>query len=66
MRARRDSALRLLKTMLVASVFFPVAFFIYASWINDQNIFARADEQLAASLNVLSANRHQKSFNRLI
>jgi two-component system NtrC family sensor kinase len=54
MRARRDAALRLLTTMLVASVFFPVAFFIYAAWINYQNIFARADEQLAASLNVLS------------
>jgi len=28
MRARRDAALRLLKTMLVASVFIPAAFFI--------------------------------------
>ena len=54
MRARRDAALRLLKTMLVASVFFPVAFFAYASWLNYQNAFARADEQLASSLNILS------------
>ncbi len=54
MRARRDAALRLLKTMLVASIFFPVAFFVYASWLNYQNAFARADEQLASSLNILS------------
>ncbi|HEX9143302.1 MAG TPA: ATP-binding protein [Candidatus Binatia bacterium] len=54
MRARRDAALRLLKTMLVASIFFPAAFFAYASWLNYQTAFARADEQLAASLNILS------------
>ena len=54
MRARRDAALRLLKTMLVASVFFPAAFFVYASWLNYHNAFARADEQLVASLNILS------------
>jgi len=54
MRARRDAALRLLKTMLVASIFFPAAFFVYASWLNYESAFARADEQLAASLNVLS------------
>lgn len=54
MRARRDAALRLLKTMLVASIFFPAAFFVYASWLNYQSAFARADEQLAASLNILS------------
>src|SRR5215467_6748961 len=54
MRARRDAALRLLKTMLVASVVIPVTIFAYASWINYQNAVARADEQLAASLNILS------------
>ncbi|HEX3162246.1 MAG TPA: ATP-binding protein [Pseudolabrys sp.] len=54
MRARRDAALRLLKTMLVASVVFPAAFFAYASWLNFQNAFARADEQLTSSLNILS------------
>jgi two-component system NtrC family sensor kinase len=54
MRARRDAALRLLKTMLVASIVFPAAFFVYASWLNYHNAFARADEQLAASLNILS------------
>lgn len=54
MRARRDAALRLLKTMLVASIVIPVTAFAYASWINYQNAVARADEQLAASLNILS------------
>ena len=54
MRARRDAALRLLKTMLVASIVIPVTAFAYASWINYQNAAARADEQLAASLNILS------------
>jgi signal transduction histidine kinase/CheY-like chemotaxis protein len=54
MRARRDAALRLLKTMLVASIVIPVAIFAYASWINYQNVIARADEQLAASLNILA------------
>ena len=54
MRARRDAALRLLKTMLVASIVIPVAIFSYASWINYQNALGRADDELAASLNILS------------
>ena len=54
MRARRDAALRLLKTMLAASIVIPVALFSYASWINYQDSIAHADEQLTASLNILS------------
>lgn len=54
MRTRRDAALRLLKTMLVASIVFPATFFVYASWLNYHDAFARADEQLASSLNILS------------
>jgi signal transduction histidine kinase/CheY-like chemotaxis protein len=54
MRARRDAALRLLKTMLVASIVLPGAIFAYASWINYRNALAHADEQLTASLNILS------------
>jgi two-component system, NtrC family, sensor kinase len=54
MRARRDAALRLLKTMLVASIVLPAAFFSYAGWINYKDVLARADEQLAASLTILS------------
>ena len=48
MRARRDAALRLLKTMLVASIVIPVALFSYARWINYQNALAHADEELRA------------------
>ena len=54
MRARRDAALRLLKTMLVASIVIPVAIFAYARWINYQNALTRADEELAGLLNILS------------
>jgi len=54
MRARRDAALRLLKTMLAASIVIPAALFSYASWINYQDAIAHADEQLTASLNILS------------
>ena len=54
MRARRDAALRLLKTMLVASIVIPLAPLSYASWINYQDTIAHADEQLTASLNILS------------
>src|SRR6476646_5336726 len=54
MRARRDAALRLLKTMLVASIVIPLALFSYASWISYQDTIAHADEQLTASLNILS------------
>lgn len=54
MRARRDAALRLLKTMLVASIVIPVAIFSYAGWINYQNALTRADEELAGLLNILS------------
>jgi len=54
MRARRDAALRLLKTMLAASIVIPAALFSYASWINYQDSIAHADEQLTAALNILS------------
>ena len=54
MRARRDAALRLLKTMLVASIVIPVAIFCYASWLNYRSAFDHADEELKASLNILS------------
>ena len=54
MRARRDAALRLLKTMLAASIVIPLVLFSYASWINYRDTIAHADEQLTASLNILS------------
>ncbi|HXZ22746.1 MAG TPA: ATP-binding protein [Pseudolabrys sp.] len=54
MRARRDAALRLLKTMLAASIVIPAAVFSYVAWINYRTAFAQADEEIAASLNILS------------
>ena len=54
MRARRDAAIRLLKTMLVASIVIPASLFSYASWVNYKNAQARADEQLAGVLIILS------------
>src|SRR5262249_32516773 len=54
MRARRDAALRLLKTMLAASIVIPVAIFSYVAWINYRNAFTQADEELSTSLNILS------------
>lgn len=54
MRARRDAAIRLLKTMLVASIVLPVGLFSYAAWSTYQGAFAHADEQLAATLDIMS------------
>ncbi len=61
MRARRDSAIRLLKTMLVASIVLPVALFSYAAWTTYQAAMERADEQLAASLDI-TAEHASKVF----
>ena len=54
MRARRDAAIRLLKTILVASIVLPVGLFSYAAWITYRGAFAHADEQLAATLDIMS------------
>ena len=54
MRARRDAALRLLKTMIVASIVIPAAIFSYASWVAYHNAFDHADEQLVATMRVMS------------
>ena len=54
MRARRDAAVRLLKTMMVASLVIPAAIFGYASWVAYNNTYAHADEQLWAKLGIMS------------
>jgi signal transduction histidine kinase/CheY-like chemotaxis protein len=54
MRARRDAAVRLLKTAMVASIAIPAAIFCYGAWVTYSNAFAHADEQLSATLDVLS------------
>ena len=45
MRARRDAALRLLKTILAASIVLPAALFLYAGWVNYREAIDHADEQ---------------------
>jgi two-component system NtrC family sensor kinase len=52
MRARRDAAIRFLRIMLVASVAFPAAIFLYACWVTYTDAFERADERLVANLDV--------------
>ena len=54
MRARRDAAVRLLQTAMVASIAIPVAIFCYGAWVTYNNAFAHADEQLSATLDVLA------------
>ena len=54
MRARRDAAVRLLKIMMVASIAIPAAIFSYASWVAYHNAFDHADEQLVATMHVMS------------
>ena len=54
MRARRDAAVRLLKTALVASIAIPLAIFCWGAWVTYNNAFAHADEQLSATLDILA------------
>jgi signal transduction histidine kinase len=54
MRARRDAAIKLLKTMMVASVVLPVALFSYAAWVSYRTAQAHTDEQLGANLDIMS------------
>ena len=54
MRARRDAALRLLKIMMVASIVIPATIFSYASWVAYHSAFDHADEQLVATMHVMS------------
>jgi two-component system NtrC family sensor kinase len=59
MRARRDSAIRLLKTMLVASVVLPLMLFSYATWTSYQSALRHADEQLGANLDIISEHANK-------
>src|SRR5579872_2720197 len=53
MRTERESAIRLLQLMMVASLVFPAALFAYASWNDYREIHAVADERITRSLDVL-------------
>src|SRR5581483_10164118 len=53
MRSARQSAIRLLQWMMVASVVLPAALFALASWINYRYTHAVADERIERSLDIL-------------
>ena len=53
MRTARESAVRLLQLMMIASVVLPTALFAYASWVSYRDISAVADERLFRSLDVM-------------
>jgi two-component system NtrC family sensor kinase len=52
MNTARESAVRLLKLMMVASLVLPAALYGYASWISYRDIHAAADERIQRSLDV--------------
>ncbi len=53
MRTARQSAIRLLKLMMVASLVLPAVLFVFASWINYRHIQRVADERIDRSLDIL-------------
>ena len=53
MSTERESAVRLLQLMMVASLVFPAALFVYASWVTYRDIQAVADERIDRSLDVM-------------
>jgi len=53
MRTARESAVRLLQLMMIASVVLPTALFAYASWVSYRDISAVADERILRSLDVM-------------
>jgi two-component system, NtrC family, sensor kinase len=53
MRSERESAIRLLQLMMIASLVLPAALFAYASWNDYGDIHAVADERIDRSLDVM-------------
>ena len=53
MSTARESAVRLLKLMMVASLVLPAAVFTYASWVTYRDIQAAADERIERSIDVM-------------
>ncbi len=53
MSTARESAVRLLQLMMIASVVLPTALFAYASWVSYRDISAVADERIVRSLDVM-------------
>src|SRR3984893_250100 len=53
MLSARQSAIRLLQLMMVASVVLPAVLFAWASWLNYRQEYAIADERIEQSLDIL-------------
>ena len=53
MRTERESAIRLLQLLMIASLVFPAALFGYASYNDYRDVYAVADERIDRSLDVL-------------
>jgi two-component system NtrC family sensor kinase len=53
MKTARESAVRLLKLMMVASLVLPAAVFAYASWVTYRDIQTAADERIGRSIDVM-------------
>jgi two-component system, NtrC family, sensor kinase len=53
MSTARESAVRLLKLMMVASLVLPAALYAYAGWVSYHDIHAEADERIDRSLEVM-------------
>src|SRR6266403_1831586 len=53
MRSARQSAIRLLQLMMVASVVLPVVLFAFAAWLNYRHEQAVADDRIERSLDIL-------------
>src|SRR5439155_6084772 len=53
MRSARQSAIRLLQLMMVASVVLPLVLFAFAAWLNYRHEYAIADERIDRSLDIL-------------
>ena len=54
MQGRRDTAVRLLRIVFVASIAIPAGVLCWGGWITYNSAFAHADEELRARLDILS------------
>jgi two-component system, NtrC family, sensor kinase len=52
MNTARESAVRLLKLMMIASLVLPAALYAYAAWVSYRDTHAAADERIERSLDV--------------
>ena len=53
MSTARESAIRLLQLMMIASLVLPAALYAYACWVGYRDIHAVADERIQRSLDVM-------------